>query len=104
MSRLAVLALLLGCSSGGAREAHTSPPGRMPEARDVCVEVEGGLVAGRAHPSRAGVYDPGAPTIHAHLDWRVEGRGCVSYPGEAARTATCGGEPAPVVSRVPCQQ
>jgi hypothetical protein len=79
----------------------------LPPPAQVCVEQEGGaLVPGTAEPSRAGVYDPSMPIVPEHLNWMVEGLGCVTYPGRATRTASCASaaEPAPVVTRTLCAQ
>jgi hypothetical protein len=79
----------------------------LPPAATVCVEHDGGALAlGTARPSRAGVYDPSMPVVPEHLNWMVDGVGCVTYPGGATRQATCapGGGPAPVVTRALCAQ
>jgi hypothetical protein len=112
MKRTSIIALLLfacGSDDEHATElvADDRPRTAMPDPIDVCVEAESGaLVAGRAEPSRAGIYDPAAPIDPTLLNWVVEGQGCVVYPGGSERRAPCGDPPAehPVVARTLCGQ
>lgn len=98
----------LACSCSRGETAPTTPTDdtTLPDAIDVCVQVEGAdAQPGRAVPSRAGVYDPHAPIDPTYLNWMVEGLGCVSYPHDGPPRVSCTrGAMRPLVTPVLCQQ
>ena len=103
---------LAGCShsaepargTAGEPVSETSHPVEpMPAAVDVCVGPLDALRRVRAVPSRAGVFDPGAPIQGEHLNWMVEGVGCVTYPALSG-AVTCEGASLPWVATTLCQQ
>jgi len=75
----------------------------LPAPVDVCVGPVDALRRHRAVPSRAGVYDPEHPIQGEHLNWRVDGLGCVTYPALSG-VVPCEGAPLPWVATTLCQR
>jgi len=75
----------------------------LPGPEDVCVGPIDALRRHRAVPSRAGVYDPAEPIQGEHLNWTVDGLGCVTYPALSS-VVSCEGAPLPWVATMLCQR
>lgn len=84
-----------------------SPEDGLPQPARVCfADDEAPVRAALAVPSRAGVWSPEMPIVEEHLNWTVEGAGCVEWPNRPGISlANCGSNAAlPLVRRRLCMQ